>query len=189
MNSFKTAVAVVTAALLAHTAAADPPAKAGGPPPVKAFAPKGAGFSVAFPGKPTPATKEVALPDGGSLTIKCYVHEQADKDNVMLVAIAELPAGAVEDVDGALDGAVVGFAEAVGVDTPESKAVVLNGHPGRAFEFEVEGKGKVRGRVYLANGRLYQVAAAGQGEFATGDAATQFLKSFKLTGPAGKRGD
>ena len=184
MSGFKAVVAAV-AALAIHAAAG-----AGGEPvkaDAKAFAPKDGGFSVEFPKKPTEGDKTLELPDGGEITLKYFVSEPAGKDRALMVAYVEIPDGGTEDE--VLDGAVTGFAAGAGGENPTSKRMVLNGHLGREFEFAIEGKGKFRGRLYLAGGRLYQVVAAGGGEFATGDEATKFLRSFKITGPAGDHRD
>ena len=52
--------------------------------------------------------------------------------------------------------------------------------PGREFVVD-KGKQRVRYRVVLRDARLYQVAAIGTADFATGKDATQFFESFELT--------
>ena len=190
MFTFKAVAAVMLAALVVHSAAArtgrQEPAKASG---TKAFAPKGEGFSVEFPTAPVTQSKTIDLGDGSEMKVTAYLSENAARDRTLAVVCCEIPAGADAAADDLLDGGVSGFVEGAGGKAPAVKAVVLNGHPGREFQFEIDGRGKCRVRMYLANGRLYQVLAAGAGDYATGDAAKTFLESFKLTGPAGALGD
>jgi hypothetical protein len=58
---------------------------------------------------------------------------------------------------------------------------MLDGHPGREFEVNDPGKGEIRTRLYVVNGRLYVLAAQTRGgnPLPAGD-AEKFLNSFKL---------
>jgi hypothetical protein len=195
VNAFRVAAVVVATALVAQAVSAvaprggDEPTKTGAK--AKAFAPKDGGFSVEFPAKPDAKEQKLDLPDGGTATLKCFLLEPDGKDQALMVAYVDVPDDATETQteDEFLDNAVKGFAGGVGAEEPTSKRVMLNGHLGREFECRFDDKGVIRGRIYLANGRLYQVIAAGSEDFLAGDTATKFFKSFKLTGPAGGHKD
>jgi hypothetical protein len=185
VNAFRVAAVVVATAVVAQAGSAVAPAKVG----AKVVAPKDGGFSVEFPAEPVTKDQKLDLPDGGTATLKCFMFEPDSKDRAMMVAYVDVPAEATENEDELLDNAVQGFAAGAGADEPTSKRVKLNGHLGREFECRLDDKGVIRGRIYLAGGRLYQVIAAGSEEYVAGDAAAKFFKSFKLTGPAGGHKD
>jgi hypothetical protein len=189
MSVFK-AMAVVAVTVVGMCAASAAP-EGRGPDKAddKAFAPEGGGFSAVFPAKPKAVDQKVELPDGEGVMMKCFLYEDADKGRALMVAYLELPDGIDGTTDEMLDGAVNGFTITVGDQSAKPKRVVLNGHLGREFDVPLEGKGKIRVRMYVAGGRMYQVMAGGSGDFTTSDAATKFLGSFKLTGPAGEHRD
>ncbi len=64
----------------------------------------------------------------------------------------------------------------------DSRPVVLGTHPGREFRAEIPGppRGQIRGRLYLAGGRMYQVLVIGTANYVDGPAATEFLESFDV---------
>ena len=191
MNAFRTAAVVLAAALISQAGLAGAP-RGGGEPTkagAKAFAPKDGGFSVEFPAKPVAQERKLDLPDGGTATLKSFLFESDRKDRALLVAFVDVPDGTAETEDELLDNAVNGFAAGAGAGEPTSKRVMLNGHLGREFECQFDDKGMFRGRIYFARGRLYQVIAAGSEDYVASDTATKFIKSFKITGPAGKHQD
>jgi hypothetical protein len=63
----------------------------------------------------------------------------------------------------------------------EKPIKLLDKYPGREFEYEIPGqKGRYRSRMYLVDGRLYQVIVVGTEEFASSKTAEAFFNSFGL---------
>ena len=63
----------------------------------------------------------------------------------------------------------------------EKRIQLLDKYPGREFEYQIPGdKGRYRSRMYLVDGRLYQVIVVGTEAFAASPTADAMLNSFEL---------
>lgn len=85
-----------------------------------------------------------------------------------------------EAVEANLEVSAAGYAEDTRSGTPVVKKIDLAGRPGRDVKVELFGGREVRTRMYLANGRLYQVTAVGPKGYTTSSTAEKFFASFKF---------
>jgi hypothetical protein len=60
------------------------------------------------------------------------------------------------------------------------RPIRLDGYPGREFEIEVEGKVRIRTRLYAVKNRLYQLLITGPDEWLRSRDPGRFLESFQL---------
>lgn len=145
------------------------------------YAPKDGRFSVRFPGKPK-ESDVTAKSTIGDLKVHTATYAQAD-GNVFMTSYTDFPEGAAKPenrgtlYDGVReglkgkDGKVISDTE---IEFGDDKL------PGKEFEIEKDKK-RMKFRVALRDGRLYQVAAIGTANFVKGKDATAFLASFELT--------
>jgi len=155
-------------------------AAAGAQPAGVDVSPTGGRFKVRFPGKPEEKSQKAKTPLG-ELTVYTATFATAD-GGVYLVSHVDYPAAAAGPAEhdtlfnGARDG-LKGKDGKVVSDGPVPHA------PDKAAGREVvidKGKVQLRYRMFIRDGRLFQVGAVGAGGFVTGKAATEFLDSFEL---------
>lgn len=149
----------------------------------KEFQSKEGRFKVLIPGTP----KELERSTAGIRT-KMYVIE-IKNNGAYMAAYADKPGtkDAKDDViekvlKASRDGVISNFN---GKLLKDSSIKLNDKYPGRDFEVELEfpddkSKRLARLRIYLVDGRLYQVHVLGTKEFVTSDEATKFLDSFAL---------
>jgi hypothetical protein len=142
--------------------------------------PKGGRFKVRFPGKPEEKSQKAKTPLG-ELTVYTATFATAE-GSVYVVSHVDYPGPAATAAEqetllsGARDG-LKGKDGKVVTDVPVANA------PERAAGREVvidRGKVQLRYRIFVREGRLFQVGTVGAGGFVTGKAATEFLDSFEL---------
>ena len=141
------------------------------------LAPTEGRFKAAMPTAPTMRKQQVKTATG-QLSVTMYVAEGRN-DAVFVVSYtdypeADLKKGAVEKrLDHARDGAVA----SAGGKLRSEQAIKLKGHPGREIVVEKGSEVLARMRIFLVNGRLYQVMVLGK---APADDVKSFLASFEL---------
>jgi hypothetical protein len=148
----------------------------------KPFSSKAGGFSVLVPGVPTEKDQAITTLAG---VINCKMYEVTLAQGALVTAYNDLPqkvqpGGEKAVLDGARDGAVANVKGKLLSD----KDIKLGTAPGREVEIDVQGKARIRTRIYLVNGsRMYQVMVVGaNADFPASKDANRFLDSFKLIG-------
>ena len=142
--------------------------------------PKGGRFKVRFPGKPEEKSQKAKSPLG-ELTVYTATFATAE-GGVYLVSHVDYPAaaGTPAEHETLLNGAREGLK---GKDGKVVSEAPVPHAPNKAGGREVvidKGKVQLRYRLFIRDGRLYQVGTVGTGGFVTGKAATEFLDSFEL---------
>jgi hypothetical protein len=144
------------------------------------YAPNDGRFSVRFPGKPKETT-QTAKSTIGELTVATATYATSD-GNVYMVSYTDFPNGAAKPETSAtlFDGVREGLKGKDGklLDEKEIK-VGANKLTGRDIDIEKDKK-RMRFRVTLRDGRLYQIAVIGTASFVKGKDATAFIESFDL---------
>ncbi|HEX5034668.1 MAG TPA: hypothetical protein VFW62_09325 [bacterium] len=147
----------------------------------EAYAPKDGRFTVRFPGKPKETT-QTAKSTIGELAVATATYATTD-GNVYMVSYTDFPTRAAkpENSGSLFDGVRNGLKGKDGklLDEKEIK-VGPDKLPGRDIEIEKDKK-RMKFRVALHNGRLYQVAVIGTAAFVKNKDATAFLESFEIT--------
>jgi hypothetical protein len=145
----------------------------------KPFTPKEGGWTISFPGKPEISTSTTATELRDVEMHQYVVKRSKDKETYVLI-YCDLPAEIVKDadpeklLDRSRDG---GVASVHGKAAKESK-INLDANPGR--ELEVTGLGGTRlWRLYLVNGRLYQLMVTTDVGRPSESRAKTFFASFK----------
>jgi hypothetical protein len=131
------------------------------------------GFAVLLPGRPQ--------------VVESQPHREMRvglRNGACTVAWQDLGADAEKDPDEHLDRASNGALSALGARQRSRKAIRLGGeHPGREVTAVVGENGRrLRARLYLVRGRLYQVVVTGAPGWVDSAEADAILESFRLTG-------
>jgi hypothetical protein len=145
------------------------------------FEPKDGRFSVRFPGRPKEST-QITKSAIGELSVVTATYATSD-GNAFMVSYTDFPEGAAKpEVSSKLfDGVRDGLKGKGGTVIGESDVTIgADKHPGRDIEIEKDKK-RMKFRVALRDGRLYQVAVIGTASFVKGRDARTFLESFELT--------
>lgn len=148
-------------------------------PEFKEFVSAEGGYKVLMPGTPKEQTQNK---DG--INIKLYTVEERNggymvshTDAVLAPKIHDMELQA--RLDGSRDGMMKGANAQL---KQETKITLANTHQGRELRGEVPGKGFMRARIFIFNGRLYQLMVVGKNEaYVTSEDATRFLDSFTPT--------
>jgi hypothetical protein len=138
-------------------------------------------YKVRFPKEPK-VTTQTPRTDVGALQVTVATYATSD-GNVYMVSFTDFPATAAKPENHAsLFAGVIEGVKGTGKVAGEIKETPFGPDKLPAREFVVDkGKQRVRVRVILSGVRLYQVAAVGTADFATGKDATLFFDSFELT--------
>jgi hypothetical protein len=80
-----------------------------------------------------------------------------------------------------LEGAQDGVERSLKGKVVESRELKLGSYLGREFTLTLEAGNQYRARIYMVEGRLYQVILLGSKEYVNSLAAKAFLYSFELT--------
>ena len=139
-------------------------------------------YTVKFPDAPK-VTSQTAKSAVGDLKVNIATFANSD-GNAFMVSYTDFPAVATKEenhgtlFEGIRNGAKGTDGKLVG----EEKELKFGPDklPGREFTIE-KGKQRIRFRVILNGGRVYQVAAIGTEAFVTGNSGTTFLDSFQIT--------
>jgi hypothetical protein len=181
MKAILPRIAALLVALLASNSLAQEDS-----PALKRYKTDEGNFSIMLPGAPKAQRVPIADPNDKDAKQVQYVYGGDDgaylvsyQDNPKLVEADE---GSAEE---ALKSAQDGLAKTFGKLLSEKAIKLADRYPGREIEFEVKGEkgGIYRARLYLVDGRLYQVVVVGTKEFATSKSAAAMLDSFTLLKP------
>lgn len=151
------------------------------------FQSEAGGFQISFPEQPVESTSEDVDADGKALN-QTRFQVQFD-DGVMFVSIQdnlELADAQGPELDQALQRGVEALKRVTGGEVRVNEKLTLHEQfPGWAFAADIRGlDGHLRSRMYLVNGRLYQVMVVGTPTFANSQDANRFLDSFALLSDA-----
>jgi hypothetical protein len=146
------------------------------------LAPEEGGFRVEMPGAPSRVERDVELAFG-SAPVRMWIVD--DGDRAFIAGYIQYPdrvasvAAADELLDSARDAAARNAGGALVRDEPKE----LRGHRGRTIEIEArEGDVRVRGDLYVAESRLYQVLATTTPDEVRSARVERFLGSFDFVG-------
>jgi hypothetical protein len=147
------------------------------------YAPTDGRFSVRFPGKPKEKT-DTAKSAIGDLKVFTATYALSD-GSAYMASYTDFPEAAAkpENRNTMYDGVREGLKGKDGKVLAESAVEIgPDKLPGRDIEIEnKKEKKRLKFRIVLVDNRLYQVAAIGSTNFATGKDADAFLKSFTIT--------
>jgi hypothetical protein len=152
------------------------------PPTLKEFAPKEGGFTVRAPGDMKESVKKVAGPGGKDEVQRTYTYAP-NPNTVYLILDREMPALAkatAATVQTALENGRKAAEKSLGGKLVKEKKVTLGPHQGLEFLIETAKQGFYRSRIYIADGRMYQITVMAPQDVATSKTADEFLESFKL---------
>ena len=152
------------------------------PAALKEFTSAAAGFSVRVPGDMKETVKNVPSQDGKGGVRRTYICAP-DPKVIYLVLQRDRPdlaKASPEAMNKALEEGSKSAEKALkGKLLGAAKKITLGKHPGR--EFQIESKdGLYRSRVFVVDGRMYEVTILAPKEVATSKAADEYLDSFKL---------
>ncbi len=140
------------------------------------------GYSIKFPGVPK-VTEQTAKTAVGELKVIAAIYANAD-GSVFMVSYTDFPDAAtkVENHATLLDGIRDGVKGRDGKLVGDEKSGKFGPDklPGREFTVD-KGKQRIKFRVVLRDRRVYQLAAIGTADFATGKDAAAFIESFELS--------
>ena len=151
------------------------------PPPVE-FTPPEGGYTVTFPGQPTPLNQQTTLADGSTLPYVIYSYETTvDGDARELGASAvPYPPGTAINANGIISGAVAAFP---GAHLIGGEAIELQGLPGAQFSIDLTRGGAPQyymSRVFTDGTTLYQLYYVGGTIGPTDPDVLAFFDSFRL---------
>ena len=168
---------VVAALFLGLTAALS------GQAPVEPYSPKDGNFTVRFPGKPKESTGSTKTPLG-DLSVFTATYATSD-GNIFMISYTDFPpeAAKADARDTLYDGV---RDELKGKDgkvlADKAKDIGPKKLAGRDIDIERDkGKQRLRFRVVLHDGRLFQAAVIGTPKFVESKDAAAFLDSFEVT--------
>jgi hypothetical protein len=152
------------------------------PPKLKDFTPKEGGFSARVPGDMKETVKTVKGPGGKDEVQRTYAYAP-NPSTVYLILDREMPALAkanAETVKLALENGRKAAEKSLNGKLLNQKKVSLGKYQGLEFLIESAKQGVYRSRVYIVDGRMYQVTILGPKDVATSKTADEYLESFKL---------
>lgn len=132
-------------------------------------------FAVSMPGTPKQETET----DDEGLTSHSFTVEIQNPDSAYLVTYYDVPEFAKatpEQIKELLDGTPDAFAKGGNAQLTRSESIILDGNPGREFEFTSTEGFSGKGRVYLVLDRLFLVVAIAPQR----QNIERFLDSFRL---------
>jgi hypothetical protein len=171
---------------------AAPPESADKPEGWTAYTSKEGGFTVFLPpGKVIQLEQQLDSP-AGKITVHVHGIELAGDKGAFVTMYSDFPdAVLAAGADTILDGSKAGFLEgsksgmggfAKGAKITSESKITVEGHPGREWKIDVDGKGNLTARVLLVKTRLFILIAGGDtGKVSDKDIQT-FFESFQLTG-------
>lgn len=146
------------------------------------YSPQDGNCRVQFPGRPKESLQTTKTPLG---ELKVFTATYATSDgNAYLLSWTEFPpeAATAETRTSLYDGVREGLKGMDGeVLAEENKEIGKQKYPGRELLIQKDkGKVRLRFRVLMHDGRLYQVAVIGSAKFVDGKTAKEFLDSFEI---------
>jgi hypothetical protein len=151
-------------------------------PTLKEFTSREGGFSVQVPGEMKETVKNVKSPGGKNEVQRTYTYAPSPNTVYLLLDrdMAALKKADAETVAKALDNSRKAAEQALKGKLLGEKKVTLGKHPGLEFQIESAQLGVYRSRVYIADGRMYQITVMGPRDVVTSKTADDYLQSFKL---------
>lgn len=150
-------------------------------PQLKKYKSEEGNFSIRLPG--VPKAQRVPVEDNENAP-KQVQYVFGEENGAYLVSYQDNPHLEEADtaqIDEALKSAQASLGNKFGKLLSEKPIKLLDKYPGRQFEYEIPGqKGRYRSRIYLVDGRLYQVIVVGTEAFASSKTAEEMLDSFSL---------
>ena len=153
------------------------------------------GFSIDFPGTPTLHTEEINTPTGKYMLHRYSLSTLAEYG----VIYADYPEKIEtdEEKNRVLNNGAKAAAENVHSELLSLKEITVDGNPGRLLRERMRDGSSMYAKMVLVGSRLYQVAATlprpgvvnAESMQVYEDAATRFIDSFKLSGPADTFGE
>ncbi len=137
-----------------------------------AFSPANSGFTVAMPG----TAKEQTTESGG------HIYASEDDQNAYIVSYTDFsdakqtPANVQRMLDGARNGATSNGGKLL-----SEKKITYEGYPGRDLRLKTKGGNFMRLRIFMANGKLYQVGVVTDPDKSEAPIVDQFINSFHFT--------
>jgi hypothetical protein len=169
------AVALSPAAASAQTGAAAPAAAQSW---TRFTAPEG-GLSALFPGTPTRTEGEIAVDQGGPG--KTYFYTVDLPDSLFLAGWGHYAPSFKFDNQTELDANRDNFVKGIEAKLDSHRAITFRGAPGLEFDFSKQGALFGRGRVYIIDGKPYQLVAMHRGTALDVARVNRFLDSFRMT--------
>jgi hypothetical protein len=151
-------------------------------PTLKEFTSRAGGFSVRVPGDMKETVKNVNAPGGKTEVQRTYLYAPSPAA-VYLILDRDMSALAKANdatIQTALENGRKAAEKSLNGKLLSEKKVTLGKYPGLEFQIESAKLGIYRSRVYIADGRMYQVTVMGPKDFANSKTADEFLQSFKL---------
>lgn len=151
-------------------------------PKLKKYKSDEGNFAILLPG--VPKAQRVPVDRDNDKSARQVQYVVGEEDGAYLVSYQDNPN--LEEADEkeseeALITAQQTLGKTFGKLLSEKPIKLLDKYPGRQFEFEIPGqKGRYRSRVYLVDGRLYQVIVVGTEAFVSTETAEAMLDSFVL---------
>jgi WD domain, G-beta repeat len=148
----------------------------------KEFTPPGVKGRVLMPG--TPRTQNQNQP-GFDGPLRMYMVELKRPNSVFIFGHARLPAWNVGrlTLEQRFEGARQGMlSNTKGATFVSQRDIRLGEHPGREYVFDIQKKGKMVVRLYVAGRDLYMLLVGGDGFKVDTPDVRKFLDSFRLTG-------
>ncbi|MEW6494141.1 MAG: hypothetical protein AB1589_16755 [Cyanobacteriota bacterium] len=154
----------------------------------KSFSSEEGGFTVLMPGSPTEDQRDINTKVGAVPINLFYVARP--NEALYGVAYADLPKDVSLnslDINQLLNSFASGFAQGSGGRIVSQKTIRIGDFPGREIRLQYQ-QGEIgRGRIFLANKRLYQVVVITSKESSLTKSIEGFFKSFRIvnneTGP------
>lgn len=144
--------------------------------PWKEFTSEEGGFSVHMPGEPT-YNVQPAPTAQGTVQIHMFLIEHG----VMAYGVMYNDVlGEIMDVQKFLDDRRDAAVKTVSGTMLAEKSISLEGHPGREIKLKTADNIQYTGRLYLVDGRLYQVIATAPAGVNADAATSKLMESFKL---------
>lgn len=141
-------------------------------------------FGILLPGKPMESVEKIDDATDPNLKQRQYVF--GTLTGAYLISVQDNPDLANATPDAAQKALVRARSGVQKTFSPgkllsETRILLDEKHPGLEFTIEVlKPPGLYRSRIYLIDGRLYQIVAIGEKPFATSDEADQVLTSFRI---------
>lgn len=147
----------------------------------KPFSSQEGGFTILMPGSPTEDQRNINTKVGAVPVNSFYVVRP--NEALYGVAYADLPKEAslnTLDINQLLNSFASGFAQGSGGRVVSQKNIRLGNFPGREIRLQYQQGETGRGRIFLANQRLYQVVVITSKESSLPKSIEGFFKSFRL---------
>ncbi len=150
--------------------------------PAPTFTSKKDGYAIYLPGQPKIGSRQMALPNKGSMNVNFLSVAKPPLTFVVIpMKLPGTPTGA--SINQFLEGVQRGFTMSTAAKLLSSKKISLGGVPGREILVQV-GQNLIRGRFFVKGSRSYQIIAISpkSADAKYAPQALQVLNSFRLLG-------